>query len=56
MMLQFVIKWATAALLSKAAEKVAVDVLLLTLNRWAASTETTWDDEVVAAIENALKD
>lgn len=55
-MVQFLLKWATTALLSKAAERVAIDVLLLTLTRWAASTETTWDDEVVEAIEKALKD
>ena len=53
--MNYLIKLATTALLSKATEKLVVEVLLITLNRWATSTETTWDDEVVKALQDALK-
>lgn len=53
--MNYLIKLATTALLSKATEKLVVEVLLITLQRWANSTETTWDDEIVKAIKEALK-
>lgn len=52
---QLALKWLAQVLLSKLAKDLAIEVSLLTLRRWAASTETTWDDEVVDTIEKALK-
>lgn len=54
-MAQVALKWLITALMSKLAKDLAAEVVLITLRRWAASTETTWDDEVVAAIESKLK-
>lgn len=54
-MAQVALKWLITALMSKLAQEMATEVVLITLRRWAASTETTWDDEIVDALESKLK-
>lgn len=52
---QMLIKWAATALMSKLAKELASEVIIMTLRRWAASTETDWDDQVVDMIESKIK-
>lgn len=51
----FLLKTLSTWLLSKLAKDLAVDIVLITLRRWAASTDNTLDNEIVESIALNLK-
>lgn len=50
----FLIKTVSTWILSQLAKELASEIVIITLRRWAKSTENTLDDEIVEAIARKL--
>lgn len=52
--MHLVLKYVSTWLLSKFAKELAGEIVIITLRRWAKSTESTLDDEIVEAVAKRL--